>query len=368
MENNHVLSGGELDRFLARKRSINIFQSYISFDSFLTRVLEMANRFAPSEAVSILLDDPLTKSGDASGNTLRFVATSGLKAESMIGKVMRADQGIVGYVYTQNTMYLTNTPYDDPYFDSTWDRENNFRTRSICAAPIHIEKAVCGVLEMVNAAAPVGYTERDARLIQVFADYTCLSIQNVLDARRAQEVAQKDELTGLFNDRYFHIQLTQDILNAQKTGSDICLLFIDLDRFKSVNDQFGHLAGSQTLREVGYLLKETVDWPNATLARYGGDEFVIILPEASITHSVKMAKKIVDAIQNSTFLNHSFGFHKQPLNLKGVISCSVGVASYRKSVAFKPIPLEEIKDELIRQADHAMYHAKELGSGFVEVT
>ncbi|HPR63450.1 MAG TPA: sensor domain-containing diguanylate cyclase [Thermoanaerobaculia bacterium] len=368
MEQTFVLPGAELEHFLTRKRSINIFQTYVSFETFLLRVLEMANRFVPAEAVSILMDDPRHKKDDPERNALRFVATSGARASGLLGRSIRGDQGIVGHVYRENHIYLTNDPYNDPHFDSAWDKENSFVTRSIIAAPIHIERAVIGVIELINAASIDGFTETDARLLEVFADYTCLSIQNVMDAKRAQEIAQQDELTGLYNDRFFHIQLTQDILEAQKKGGDVCLLFMDLDKFKKVNDTHGHLAGSQTLREVGYLLRDLVDWPRATLARYGGDEFVIILPDAHLTASQQVAESIIEAIQTHTFLTHPFGFLKQPLNLKGAISCSIGIASFRKIVAFKPLPLEELKEDLIRYADRAMYRAKQRGHGYVELS
>ena len=82
------------------------------------------------------------------------------------------------------------------------------------------------------------------------------SIQNALDAIRARELARLDDLTGLYNDRYFHTRLTDEIARAERDGTDLSVLFIDLDDFKEVNDSFGHLAGSRTLREVGQLLRE----------------------------------------------------------------------------------------------------------------
>ena len=141
---------------------------------------------------------------------------------------------------------------------------------------------MCGVLELVNRQVDRQYTDRDLKLLEIFARYTSVSIENLLDAQRANEMARRDDLTGLHNDRFFHHRLTEDLIRADVTDSTVALIFLDLDNFKGVNDTHGHLAGSQVLKEFGYLLKQTVTVPRATLARYGGDEFVIILPDHDV--------------------------------------------------------------------------------------
>ena len=102
-----------------------------------------------------------------------------------------------------------------------------------------------------------GFRDKDRRLLEIFADYASISIQNLLDARRAYEVAKRDGLTGLYNERYLHLRLTQELSRISRDGGDLCVIFLDLDNLKYVNDHHGHLAGSQVLREVGYLLKRT---------------------------------------------------------------------------------------------------------------
>ena len=124
-------------------------------------------------------------------------------------------------------------------------------TQSLLSVPIQIGRSTCGVLELVNRRGGDGFGDRDMELLLIFAGYISTSLQNVLDANRYRELAKIDDLTGLYNDRYFNQALSESLEEAERDGSDLSLIFLDLDRFKEVNDEHGHLVGSQTLREVG---------------------------------------------------------------------------------------------------------------------
>ena len=154
-------------------------------------------------------------------------------------------------------------------------------------------------------------------LLEIFAGYTSFTLQNALDAKRAHELAKKDDLTGLYNDRWFHVRLNETLTDARQSGKEAVLIFMDLDRFKVVNDCHGHLAGSQVLREVGFLLKRIVQRGDATVARYGGDEFVMILPETSLEEGMRVCEEIREAVETTTFLEREWGFSMPPLHLRG---------------------------------------------------
>jgi diguanylate cyclase (GGDEF)-like protein len=219
---------------------------------------------------------------------------------------------------------------------------------------------VCGVLELINRLEGKSFTTRDMTLLEIFAGYTSFTLQNALDAKRAHELAKKDDLTGLYNDRWFHVRLSETLADARRTGKEAVLIFLDLDHFKWVNDCHGHLAGSQVLREVGFLLKRTLDRVDATVARYGGDEFVMILPGTTLEEGLKLCEDIRRTIEQNTFLAREWGFSMSPLNLHGVLSASIGVTRYQPALAADAgIDLE--KNELLRRADAAMYRAKSLG-------
>src|SRR4029077_1934151 len=118
------------------------------------------------------------------------------------------------------------------FFYSGVDEKTRYQTHSLIAVPIRIEQEVCGVLELINRRNAPGYSQEDRNLLEIFAGYISISIQNVLDGRQAQEIAKRDNLTGLYNDRYLHIALTETIERCRAGGVDLALLFLDLDYFK----------------------------------------------------------------------------------------------------------------------------------------
>ncbi|HEX6099340.1 MAG TPA: sensor domain-containing diguanylate cyclase [Thermoanaerobaculia bacterium] len=356
----HSLETPQLERFLERHKAGLSLKDDVDLDLVLRQILQKAYEFVPSESGSILLDDPFRKVASRRENELVFIATFGESSHNLVGQRLSARHGIVGRVYQSGTPYLSADAQTDQYFYNNIDEQIGFTTHSIVAVPIYIGKHVCGVLELINRLEGKTFTRRDMTLLEIFAGYTSFTLQNALDAKRAHELAKKDDLTGLYNDRWFHVRLTETLDAARKTGKEAVLLFLDLDRFKVINDCHGHLAGSQVLREVGFLLKRIVQHPEATVARYGGDEFVMVLPETSMEEALRICEEIRRAVETTVFLAREWGFSMPPLHLAGVLSASIGIARYIPDGG-TTTPVELEKGELLRRADAAMYRAKSLG-------
>lgn len=354
----------ELEPFLDRRRYSAFAVSQLAVTSFLGEILSKANDFVPSNSGSILMDRPFDRGSTPAETSLYFVATFGSSAQGLLGRHLRADRGVAGYVYRHGEPYVMNDPDNDPTFYSKFDEKTDFVTSCAIAVPVRIERTVCGVLELVNRVDEGGYTERDMQMLEIFARYTSVSIENLLDAQRANEMARRDDLTGLYNDRFFHHRLTEDLVRADVIGGTVALLFLDLDNFKAVNDNHGHLAGSQVLKEFGYLLKQTVDVEGATLARYGGDEFVVILPGFSLEQATSTAEEIQATLERTQFLQGSFSWSDGPVYWREPLTCSIGVAVY-------PVHLPRAgttdmkKNLLLRAADLAMYDAKADGKNTI---
>jgi len=363
----HSLEVPQLERFLERHKAGLTLRSEVDLDLVLRQILQKAYEFVPSESGSILLDDPFRKVASRKDNDLVFIATFGQSSRDLIGQRLSAQNGIVGRVYQTGSPYLSTDVNEDQFFFSDIDQKIGHNTRSIVCVPIYIGKHVCGVLELINRLDGDAFTQRDMTLLEIFAGYTSFTLQNALDARRAHELAKKDDLTGLYNDRWFNVRLTESLAEARKTGNEAVLIFMDLDRFKVINDCHGHLAGSQVLREVGFHLKRIVQRGDATVARYGGDEFVMILPNMTLEEGLGIAEEIRATIENASFLDREWGFSMPPLHLRGILSASIGIAQHAPD-AEMALPIEQEKNTLLKRADAAMYRAKSQGKNQVVIS
>jgi diguanylate cyclase (GGDEF)-like protein len=356
----HSLPVEDLDPFLDRHRYAAFAPARLQVGAFLREILLKANDFVPSAAGSILLDRPSERGQTPAQTSLYFVATFGPSGPNLLGKSLAADRGVVGRVYRTGEPYLMDDPGRDPNFYTHFDQSHRFTTTTLIAVPVRIERTVCGVLELVNRADGQAYTARDLALLEIFARYTSVSIENLLDAQRAAEMARRDDLTGLYNDRFFNHRLTEELVRADVTLSSVALLFLDLDNFKNVNDTHGHLAGSQVLKEFGSLLRQVVPPERGVSARYGGDEFVVILPEHDADAALRVANEVRSALADARFLRGSFSWADGPVHWRRALTCSIGIAVYPEDVG-REGTTDQRKNVLLREADQAMYRAK--GSG-----
>jgi diguanylate cyclase (GGDEF)-like protein len=270
----------------------------------------------------------------------------------------------VGLVYRTGLPHLAGDAARDDAFSAEVDRDTGHHTRSLVAVPVTIGETVIGVIELVNRLDGGPYTPQDLLLLEIFARYTSFALQNALDARRANELARRDDLTGLYNDRFLHQRLVDIVADADETGRECAVIFLDLDGFKGVNDTHGHLAGSQVLREMGFILPRVVARDDAVLSRYGGDEFVIGLPATSLADAVAVAGAVRAAVADHAFIDRDFGRSLPALHLRGVISASVGVASHVPGAQARS-SASASETALLRKADAAMYAAKARGKNCV---
>jgi diguanylate cyclase (GGDEF)-like protein len=159
-----------------------------------------------------------------------------------------------------------------------------------------------------------------------------------------------DELTGLHNFRHFTNRLTEEMVRAKRYGLSLSLLMMDLDNFKVVNDQRGHLAGDETLKRVAEMLQESSRSTDVA-ARYGGEEFTLILPEVGIEGAAFRAERLRQTLSEIVIESDGVRFS---------VTMSIGVASFDPNTIQTP-------HDLINAADQALYHAKRIGKNCVVV-
>lgn len=361
-----VLAPKLLARYMERHRLLDE-TSGTSPDGFLITLVKRAMDFVPSEAGALLLDDPVLKQDDRSKNELAIVVTAGDFREPITGRKVRPVDGIAGFVYARGERTCVNQIGGAHALSAEIDAILGKPVRSALAVPVVIENHVCGSLVLMNRHDEPSFGTRDERLMELFGDTLSLALQNLLDERRAREVARRDSLTALYNDRYFHRKLQQEIdrlANGKDPNADLSLLFLDCDHLKSVNDEHGHLAGSQILREVAFVLQRVLADTVSLASRYGGDEFTVVLLDTDLPAALKVAEKIRAAIEDWTFLPMSIGPGEPALSLKGVITMSLGVSSYKTHCSRNATPADQ-KNQLLKRADSALYAAKTAGKNCV---
>ncbi len=212
---------------------------------------------------------------------------------------------------------------------------------SLWIFPMKAENQEHGALVICNPSGSELPEFLPQQNLTFLAEQVALGFRNACQYQGARDLIYTDDLTGLYNHRYLHIALEQEIHRSERYGLEFSLAFIDLDFFKDINDVHGHLTGSEVLRQVGGLLRECVR-DTDMLFRYGGDEFVALLVETDTRGAKIVAERIRSTIENFDFpTGKSSTSH---------LTATVGHATY-------PIHAT-IKNELIDLADKAMYLGK----------
>ena len=292
---------------------------------------------------SLLLKDQVT-------GELYFHAAVGAGSEKLLGLRIAAGEGIAGWVAQKNLPLLVPNVAKDPRFASRFDAASRFHTASILCVPLTFKGTTLGVLELVNGQGDGVFSEEDLRILSTVAEFSAIAIENARNFHKVQELTVLDDHTGLFNSRHMKKQLDSEVVRATRFGHPVSLIFFDLDYFKQVNDTHGHQAGSRVLHEVGRLMLKTLRSTDVPV-RYGGDEFVILMPETSKDQALAAGRRIGAEIAAAAFLaTEKCG----PLHL----TASIGVAAFPDD-ATDP-------ESLVRRADEAMYQVKARSRGGVQ--
>jgi len=228
----------------------------------------------------------------------------------------------------------------DPFFASRVDDATKWETRSVICVPLRSKLRVLGVIQLVNVDME-RFKEPELFFLQSLCDYAAIAIENARWVEKIQELTITDDCTGLYNARHLYKTLETEVYRSSRFGYEFSVLFIDLDHFKSVNDTYGHLIGSKLLAEIGYLIKAQLRLIDFAF-RYGGDEFVVLLPQTSKDQALVVAKRLRDALRASCFCK------EEGLNLN--VRASIGVSTFPHDA--------RTAHDVIRQADGMMYMVK----------
>src|SRR5581483_734677 len=224
------------------------------------------------------------------------------------------------------------------------------RSHVLCL-PLTVEDEVIGVIEAIRHESSGSFEKPDEQILRELSRIASIALNNAMRYERAERRYMQDDLTHLYNSRYLRQFIDREIKRARRYESRFAVVFIDVDGFKGVNDHYGHRVGSQTLCEIAGLLTEAVRETDV-VARYGGDEFTIVLTETSAAQALATAERIRHRLAEKVFSGGSeYSFS---------LTASFGVAVFPEHA--------QNGADLLEKADLAMYEAKAANKNNVKLS
>jgi diguanylate cyclase (GGDEF)-like protein len=241
-------------------------------------------------------------------------------------------EGIAGKVFKNAEPMIVNNIRGDDLFI----RSDTSYVHSIACIPMVVYSDVIGVINVTNKKEGMEFTDEDVEMLKAVADQAAVAVNKA----QLWDMAVTDSLTGLYDRRYFMVKLQEEVLRAERCGKPLSVVMADLDRFKKINDTYGHDAGDRALQAIAKFFQKNIRDVDA-VARYGGEEFVMLIPDADQSAAFSLAQRLRQELA------------KVNLDDLPPITMSLGIAAY-------PSDGTDI-DELIKKADAAMYEAKRRG-------
>lgn len=303
------------------------------------------------EAMTLLLWDPQ--------HEIRHLLIADHRTAEDFPKVVFADS-VVGMAPQFNTFHK---PWLGPYMGC--DHQLLFPA-SACAQPVGIKSVALIPLrrqDRLQGSLNFGSSDEKRFTRHLGTDFlahlgviTSFAIENSINRARLVRSGLTDFLTGWHNRRYLHARLKEELARAQRQGTGLTCLLIDLDRFKQINDQHGHLAGDMALREAAQRVDAHIRGSDAA-ARFGGDEFVVLAPGITPEQAAVLAERIRSAVCYPPL--------ELPDGAKVTLTVSIGIAGI--TLSRDEPDLKAASERLLAEADSALYRAKQRGRNRVEL-
>lgn len=278
---------------------------------------------------------------------LTMAATVGYPVEKVEHVRVTPGNGLVGGVFTSKKPLLVRDLTRLPWMPG---RRRRYKTQSFMAVPLLAGPDGIGVITLADRTDGAPFDRADLAAVRMIAAPAALALSRQRLLHQTEELAHLaaiDPLTGLFNRRYLQTRLAGELERARRVDSDVAVMMVDVDKFKSINDTHGHAVGDLILQHVSDILRRSVRLSDVC-TRYGGDEFAIVVPESAHT-APQSAERIRQRIEGYLWRTVAPAVDVQ-------VTVSVGVAIAERG---------ESAEDLIGRADRFLYQAKADGRNCV---
>ncbi len=315
--------------------------SSLDLDTILQTILEkMAAYFKPATWSLLMLDE--------TSEDLYYTVAVGKGCESINALKLKSGESLARWVIEHGQALVIQDVNQDERIEPASKDEFFAEPCSVVCMPVRTGGKVLGIMQLVNIDMQ-RYTPSEM-LLQALADYAAIAIENARAVNRIQELSITDDCTGLYNARHLFTVLSEELHRSERFGYEFSLLFLDLDHFKAVNDEYGHLMGSKLLGQVGQSLRENLRLVDAAF-RYGGDEFAILLPQTGKDAALLVARRLMAMFRTKEWLAGQ-GFSL-------LLRASIGIACY---------PADGTTPQtMVHRADELMYEVKQAGRDNIAV-
>jgi len=303
--------------------------SSLELEEILSAIMDkMAHFFGPERWSMLMVDEKTSQ--------LYYAIAVGENAETLRGLRVPIGEGVAGWVAATGNPLVVPDVKLDAHWAAFSAKHPELNIQSIACVPVRSGDKTLGVIQLLNSKLDL-MSEYSISFLRILCDYAAIAIQNARSMTLIQELTITDDATGLFNARHLYTMLDQEVARREQFS----LLFVDLDRFKSVNDTHGHLIGTRLLAEVGNLMKRCLG-PGTAAFRYGGDEFVALLPGMNKATAIGATVGLHESLRSSRFLEGG------GLSLK--LTGSFGLATFPEDGG--------TVQAILRASDSMMYEAK----------
>jgi diguanylate cyclase (GGDEF)-like protein len=265
--------------------------SSFDLDTILRTILEHMERIIDADLWTLLILD-------RSVGELYYALAAGGEQDALRGLRVKIGEGPAGWVAEHGETLIVADNDEDPRLNRS-EADRARRVRSVIALPLRGRKGTHGVIEIINPRADQ-MSDYTIAFLHILADHAAIAIENAHDVTSIQQLTITDDCTGLFNARHLYHVLDRELKRVAGQGSPVSVAFLDLDRFKDVNDVHGHLVGSELLAHIGRRLQQLSRVQDICF-RYGGDEFVILMPDTPADSATFHAASVLSALTETRF-------------------------------------------------------------------